>query len=136
MSIPKRRMVNMRVTREELNMIRLKAAIYNRGDVSAFLRTAAAAYQKPLPDQLCLSCDGTMEYRFDGTIRVGNAKITQAPHMVCTACGEGDYDYAVLEVLEEMVGDQEGVVNFRTLINQSDEKVSDGASTQPSPAVS
>ena len=113
---PKEQMIPLRVNKEELLMARLKAAVYCRGNTSAFLRQAVQAYDGPLPELTCFHCRAALDYSFDGTVEWGALVIDHVPEMRCPKCGNRSYDLAVMEVLEAAVEGQSGTLNFRTLM--------------------
>ena len=114
---PKERLIPLRVSKEEWTMARLKAAVYYRGNMSAFLRQAIAAYEGPLPTLTCFHCRTLLVYGFEGTVEWEGITVTHVPSMACPQCGDQSYDMALLEALEEAVDGKQGRIDFRKLMN-------------------
>lgn len=115
---PKRHPIPFRVTKDEQTMVRLKAAVYCRGNISGFLREAVKAYSGPLPAVNCLHCRTPVDYRFEGTVNWGHATVTNVPVMTCPNCGNESYDMVVMVRVEEAVGGKIGRFDFRELMNR------------------
>ena len=122
---PKEHVIPLRVNKEEWNMARLKAAVYQRGNMSAFLRDAIQAYNGPLPELTCFHCRTPLVYAFDGTVEWEMVTITHVPAMTCPNCGDRSYDMAVLETLEEAVKEKTGTIDFQDLMNNVPRPISE-----------
>jgi hypothetical protein len=109
---PKEHVILFRVASDDWTMIRLKASVYCRGNVSAFLREAVAAYGRTLPAINCLQCQTRLDYRFEGTINWGPVTVTNVPLLTCPKCGDKSYDMTVMERLDEAMQGRSGHFDF------------------------
>ncbi|WP_028987563.1 hypothetical protein [Thermicanus aegyptius] len=99
----------IRVTKEENRMIKLKAALYAGNSVAKFLRMAAEKYKEELPDEKCL-CGGKMKVvldteTFDYEIadEKVSIKVNNIPMYKCENCGKMKENLFLMAALEEAI---------------------------------
>lgn len=107
----------LRLTRRDVNMIRLKSALYNM-TAGELIREAVKAYQGEIPSlDNCVSsgvfCDGAMEVihlPHVVPIKIGNQEtdivITDVPAYRCKKCGDIQRDVELIATIEEVLDDQ------------------------------
>ena len=91
---------NFRLPEEVINVLKMKAAVYTRGNLSEFVRQAIEAYQEPLPHGPCL-CGGETEQVLEETVTWSDVTFTHVPMYRCKRCGREGVDLEVVAVLEE-----------------------------------
>ena len=114
---PKEHVIPLRVNKEEWTVARLKAAVYCRGNMSAFLRKSIEAYDGPLPELKCFHCQTPLVYGFDGTVNWDQVTVHHVPQLTCPQCGDQSFDMAVMEPLETALDGKTGVIDFRELMD-------------------
>ena len=96
-------------------MLSIKAAIYTRGNASALIRQAVAAYCEPLPNKRCL-CGGTMQQALAEQIVWPEATFDHVPCYHCEACGRDSIDEPVVAVMEHYA-DQHQSLDFASIVS-------------------
>lgn len=102
----------IRVTREENRMIKLKAALYAGNSIAKFLRMAAEKYKEELPVKKCL-CGGEMKVVFDAETfdyeiadEKVSVKVNNIPMYKCEKCGAMEGNFFLMAALEETIEDE------------------------------
>lgn len=106
--------LNIRIPEEAKSMLAIKAAVYARGNVSAFVREAIERYQAPLPGIRCL-CGEMMEQTLMETVTWPQATFLHVPMHRCVHCGREVVDEAVSVIMDDYAQRQESL-DFSTVV--------------------
>lgn len=103
----------VRVTREEYRMVKLKADLYSNGSTAGLIREAVKRYAGSIPEQTCHKCSkimeiesSTEEYEFDVSGQIHSVKVKNVPTYSCRACRVKLGDLRLYADLEEAVEDE------------------------------
>lgn len=97
---PKPMRVIAKLTRRELTMLKLKAAVAHGGNVSACLKAAIAEYKPSLPT-LGKCCNTELRTEFRDEMAFEGATVRNVPVRVCPTCGEVYYNLYLMAALDE-----------------------------------
>lgn len=100
---PKDRYTLVRVTKGEALLLKLKAAVYARGDVSRLIREAVDAYQGTVPPALgpCPTCKVPLELA-EAEEEIAGVRFTCVPAHRCPVCGRVGLDSRIAVALEDV----------------------------------
>ena len=89
------------LTRKELAMLKLKAAVAHQGNVKACLQAAIAQYKPTLPALLGTCCQTELRTEFRDEIVFSGITVRNVPVRVCPKCGEVYYNLHLMAELDE-----------------------------------
>lgn len=93
----------VRVTKGEMLVVELKAALYTRGNVSRLVREALRVYQGQVQPPLgrCTECGSRPEIR-ETSVEAGSVVFHRVPAYICPQCGHGGVEIRILTALEKI----------------------------------
>lgn len=102
-------MPSVKLSKDELQVLKLKAALETKEDVAEFVRKAIREYQPSLPQVDCCGKETKSILRYielaQVTVsdRVTTVKVINYPHQVCDICGEEYIDLRVGAEVESII---------------------------------
>ena len=107
--------MDFQLPEEVINMLKVKAAVYTEGNLSAFIRKAVEVYQESLPSGLCI-CGAEKEQVLVEAVTLPEATFTHVPVHQCKICGHAGVDFTIAKIIEEYA-DRAESLDFATIIH-------------------